>query len=103
MTNDTLDSHLQIRFGMEDQSTKKKCSTCVSKLKVADKDPAVLTEIEVKASKQTCTCHCALADISEEMVGNCAEAWRGTKQGEDDSDDDEEEFTNAEVPDERLK
>ena len=61
MSHDTLDTHMQIKYGMESKETRAKCDKCND------------------ASTQTCPCHCKFADISDKMRLNCSQAWRGMK------------------------
>ena len=79
MSHLTLDSHLQIRFGIEAKSSRDKCDSC-SKRKEKD-----VVETDAKTNKSVCDCHCDYSEIPQEMVDNCAEAWRDhlSKKGED--------------------
>ena len=52
MTSSTLDSHLQIRDGMEDGSSRVNCDVCVAKKAIAQKDVEDVTETEVRFSKK---------------------------------------------------
>ena len=59
MRHDTLDSHMQIRYGIESRETKDKCEKCGG-----DGD-----------AKVKCPCHCKLAEISDDMRMNCSKAY----------------------------
>ena len=58
MSHETLDTHMQIKYGMESKETRAKCDKCND------------------TSTQTCPCHCKFADISDKMRLNCSHAWR---------------------------
>ena len=60
MSHDTLDTHMQIKYGMESKDTRDRCSKCKD-------DPSI-----------SCPCHCKIAEISDVMRSNCAQAWRAT-------------------------
>ena len=61
-----LDSHMQVRFGMESEETRSKCPNCKLKKEIAKKDEMSKTQAEKFKEKYVCTCHCKYADISEE-------------------------------------
>ena len=80
MSHETLDSHLQIRFGIETKSATEKCDSCTKR-----KEINVSETDDGKTQKIVCDCHCDFSEIPQEMVENCAEAWREhlTKKGEE--------------------
>ena len=56
MKHDTLDTNLQIRFGVANKEALDKCPKCVGK-------PA-----------KDCLCYCQFAEISDQMRENCSQA-----------------------------
>ena len=74
MTHETLDSHMQIHYGIECAESKQKCNRCIQKAVIAEKKPELLTEQEKKEEKKVCICHCKYSEISSTMLANCSEA-----------------------------
>ena len=68
MSHDTLDTHMQIKYGMESKDTRDKCLKCND------------------SSSISCPCHCKIAEISDEMRSNCAQAWRATVSSSKEAD-----------------
>ena len=74
MDQDTLDCHMQVKYGVESKENKQACVKCVEKVKSH--------------------CHCSAATISDEMMKNCKEAWRQLKlDKEEDEEDNSAELT----------
>ena len=71
MSHDTLDSHMQIRYGIESRETKDKCEKCGG-----DGD-----------AKTKCACHCKLAEISDDMRMNCSKAYTFMRRKDDTADE----------------
>ena len=86
MTHETLDSHMQIRYGIECLDAKRKCSTCMLKVQLSEKDDNEETEVEKTEEKKICVCHCKYSEITDEMMVNCGEAWRLSKESEGNDD-----------------
>ena len=52
MSHETLDSHMQIRYGMESMEAKSKCDTCQRKVVISEKDEDLLTEQEKREERR---------------------------------------------------
>ena len=78
MSHETLDSHMQVRFGVECEQSRRKCSDCNTRKEISRKEDVDKTDIEKKIEKRSCLCHCKVAEISDAMKLNCSKAWRET-------------------------
>ena len=78
MKHETLDTNLQIRFGIECKETVEKCPKCLGK------------------PSQNCMCHCSLAEISDTMRANCSQASKMFTAAKNRSDDNDNEGNNNE-------
>ena len=67
MSHETLDSHMQIRFGVECEKSRRKCSDCNTRKEISRKEEVNKTDIEKKIEKRSFLCHCKVAEISDEM------------------------------------
>ena len=79
MSHETLESHMQIRFGVESKEARDKCPTCATKKLIAQKDDQNKSEADMQAEKKSCRCHCDFSPISQELVNHCTSAWRAAK------------------------
>ena len=52
MTHETLDTHMQIYYGIECAESKQKCDRCLQKLVIAEKKPELLTDQENEEEKK---------------------------------------------------
>ena len=103
MTHETLDSHMQIHYGMESRETKQNCDVCVLKEKIAGKESKDLTEVEKKTGKKVCVCHCKYSEITNTMMSNCAVAWKAEIKEEDAAEEEEEPVEIGEEDEQLLK
>ena len=58
MDQDTLDCHIQVRYGVESKENKEACGRCKE-------------EIEPVSFNLRSHCHCSAASISDKMITNC--------------------------------
>ena len=63
MSQDTLNSHLHIRSGVESKENRSKCNKC--------KDP-----------DSPIHCHCVVVEITDSMRQNCKKAWEKCRQAQ---------------------
>ena len=80
MSNETLDAHMQIHYGVECRESRSKCPICSTKEKIGQKDDKDKTSVELKEERKLCVCHCKYAEISDKMLSNCADAARQYKE-----------------------
>jgi hypothetical protein len=95
MSHSRLDSHMQVRYGMESKETRQKCPTCTEKKESLMKDDAEKTD-EEKKKKFICGCHCKFSEISDKMIERCGKAWR-TNVSLEDTEEDEDELVVVEL------
>ena len=96
MGHDALDSHMQIKFGMESEETKQKCPECRANKEISRKDDNEKTEAEKSKEKLVCHCHCKFSEITPEMRSNCSVAWKALKKVP--SIEDSDSVINSKVP-----
>ena len=82
MSQDSLNSHLHIRSGVESKDNRSKCSKCL--------DP-----------NSPVHCHCLQADITDSMRQKCKKAWEKCKQAKREAADEKKEA--SEVSKEKLE
>ena len=85
MSHETLDAHMQIRYGIESKENKENCKMCQKKEELRRKDDSEKTEKE-KKMKPRCVCHCKHALISDGMRRSCAQAWRVDELEDDEAE-----------------
>ena len=74
MSHETLDSHVQIRFGVECEKSRRNCTDCKTRKEISRKEDFNKTDIEKRIEKGRCLCHCKVAEISDAMKLNCSKA-----------------------------
>ena len=70
MDQETLDCHMQVKYGVESKQNKQACARCIQNVPMRSH------------------CHCSAATISDEMMKNCKEAWRQLKLDEQEDEED---------------
>ena len=81
MSHNTLDCHMQVKYGMESKETVKKCPKCRER-----KDMMIRIKLNWR-KKSSDVCHCKYSEISDAMILKCSKAWTVTKS---DSKEEEE-------------
>ena len=76
MSQDSLNSHLHIRSGVESKENRSKCSKCL--------DP-----------NSPVHCHCLQADITDSMRQKCKKAWEKCKQAQREAAEEKKEASEA--------
>ena len=54
MSHETLDSHMQIRFGVEWEKSRRKCTDCNVRKEISRKEEVYKTDLEKKIEKRNC-------------------------------------------------